>query len=469
VLYNSTAFIWFLAIVLSLYYILPKAHTKYLILTVSYVFYGWWNYKFLGLILGSTVVNYSVAILFNEQTQEKWRKYLLLFNLVFNIGLLGIFKYFNFFSQSLSEILSCIGLHRNYVPVNILLPLGISFFTFQTISYTIDVYNRKLSPEKDFIVFASFIAFFPKVVSGPIERAGDLMPQIRQKPPIHRGYLTEGIWLMLWGYFLKVFMADNLGNIVDSMYSNYKTISGADVIMCNYIYAYQIFGDFAGYSYIAIGVARLFGVTLNDNFRFPYFVKTPSEFWKNWHISLSSWLRDYLYIPLGGSRCSRILTYRNLFITMTLAGLWHGAAWHFILWGIYQGIMLISFNVFSKKASTISTMSLKSATQIFIMFNITCVGWMIFRTPNMEVFSAMINHIIFDFSKVTYRTFYWGISFLFFISVPFTILFSQFMHKKALSFPFKTSISRVSCYMVMIFLLLVMGNWGTNQFIYLQF
>lgn len=467
--FNSFFFIGFLIIVLAIYYLLPKAYTKYLIFFSSYFLYGWWDIKFLGLLFFSTIVNYLIAFIIQDHLSKVYRKYTFFGSLLFNICLLSIFKYFNFFSESLSDILNLIDLNHNFSFINIILPLGISFYTFQMISYTVDVYNNKIVPEKDFIVFASYISFFPKLVSGPIERADDLIPQLRQKQPVLRSCLTQGVWLMFWGYFLKVFMADNLGNIVDSIYSNYKTVSGVDVIIGNYAYAFQIFGDFAGYSYIAIGAAKLFGISLNENFRFPYFVKTPSEFWKNWHISLSSWLRDYLYIPLGGSRCSKILTYRNLFITMALAGLWHGAAWSFIFWGMYQGILLILFNYFSKKSTKASSTSKKSIISIFIMFNLTCVGWMIFRTPSMEVFNIMTSHIFFDFSKVTHKTFYWGMSFLLFISVPLCIQYFQFTNKSPLSLPFKTPITKASCCTVMIFLLLALGNWGTKGFIYSQF
>jgi len=335
----------------------------------------------------------------------------------------------------------------------------------------VDVFRRNFPPEKDFWVFAAYVSFFPKFIAGPIERAEHLIPQLRYKKlPDSKGF-TEGLWLILWGFFLKVFMADNIGTIVDAIYKEYQTVSGIDVIICHYAYAFQIFGDFAGYSYIAIGTAKLFGINLIDNFRFPYFIKSPSDFWRHWHISLSGWLRDYLFIPLGGSRGTRIFTYRNLLITMILAGLWHGAAWNFILWGLYQGVMLVLFSMLTKESSekTVPALSTKSAFRIFLMFNITAIGWMIFRTPNLEVLFRMINHIIFDFSRINYRTLYWaGIS-LVYVSIPLIIHFLQFQRNKANMIPFDTPIAKTLCCIVIIFLLLGMGNWGTKSFIYSQF
>jgi len=347
--------------------------------------------------------------------------------------------------------------------------VGLSFITFGMISYVVDVYKGKVLPEKDFVVFASYVLFFPKLLAGPIERAGDFFPQIRQKQPVTKDLVTEGLWLILWGYFLKVFVADNLSNVVDSIYSNYKSVSGADVVICSYAYAYQIFGDFAGYSYIAIGVSKLFGISLQDNFRFPYFVKSPSEFWRNWHISLSTWIRDYIYILLGGNRGSRILVYRNLLIATTLAGLWHGADWPYVLWGIYQGILLICFNLFSRKTAVASAFSMKTVAGVFLMFNLTCLGWMIFRTPDMDVLFTMMSHAFFDVAPLTPRTFYWGMCFLSFAGIPFVIQLLQFRNKSALAAPFRTPITGVLWCTTMVFLLLVLGNWGTKHFIYMQF
>ncbi len=468
-LFNSMTFICFLAIVLVFYYAVPRACTKYVILISSCVFYGWCDYRLLVLILCVTAVNYFVALLCNAQMPAIWRKYLLLFSLIFNIGLLCIFKYLNFFAESVSEVLPYLGLHISYKPMDIALPIGLSFITFGMISYVTDVYNGKLAPERDFVILASYVTFFPKLLAGPIERAVDFIPQTRHGPSVNRTNVLEGVWLILWGYFLKVFLADNLGTVVDSIYSNYKVLSGADVIICSYAYAYQIFGDFAGYSYIAIGVSKLLGISLNDNFRFPYFVRTPSEFWRNWHISLSSWIRDYLYIPLGGNRGSRILTYRNLLIAMTLAGLWHGAGWPFVLWGIYHGVVLICFNLLSGRPSVNSIASIKSVAQVFLMFNITCLGWLIFRAPNIDVLATMLSHLVFDFSRVTPKTLFWGLSFLFFAAIPFTIQFIQFRNGNVISAPFKTSLGGVLWCTTIVFLLLVMGNWGTKKFIYLQF
>lgn len=467
-------FIWFFIPILFLYYLLPAKATKPLLLISSYLFYAWWDWRFLGLIVFITVVNFYMTAALNKQTIEKRRNLLLLICIITSFSVLGVFKYFNFFIDSFVDLLSYAGFQSKYSYINIILPVGISFYTFQAVSYTIDVWKKDITPETDIIAFAIFIAFFPKLLAGPIERAGNFLPQIKEKKTPMHNTIGEALWLILWGFFLKVLIADNLCIYVDSIYDNYQTISGIDVILCHYAFAFQIFGDFAGYSYIAIGIAKLFGINLSENFRFPYFAKTPSEFWQNWHISLSNWFRDYLYIPLGGNKNSKIITLRNLMITMTVCGLWHGAAWHFVLWGTFHGIVLVLFRIFSTKSTkTIKSNSFRNMVQVFCMFHITCFGWMIFRTPNMKVFFTMIHKLLFDLTNFDtnfdIRTGYWGVNILFYISILVTIQLFQFVKKIPHSMPLQNPLLKPILSVTMVYLLLTLGNWGTKSFIYLLF
>jgi D-alanyl-lipoteichoic acid acyltransferase DltB (MBOAT superfamily) len=469
-LFNSMVFLWFLLAMLVLYYLLPRGVTKYLILAGSYVFYGWWDWRFLGLILATTAANYWVARAMDRARSGKFRDGLLVFSVIFNLSLLGVFKYFNFFAGSLTELLGTFGLTVRAIHLRVVLPVGISFYTFQAMSYTIDVYRRELASEKDFIAFAAFVSFFPQLVAGPIERAGHLLPQVvtRSIPTVSE--VREGVWLMLWGFFLKVFMADNLSAVVDSMYADLQGLSGVDVIVCHYAFAFQILGDFAGYSFIAIGVARLFGVTLNDNFLFPYFVKSPSEFWRNWHISLSTWLRDYLYIPLGGNRGSRAFVMRNLLLTMVLGGLWHGAAWHFVLWGFFQGAILVLFRLAgARHASARPDRPAVAVLKISAMFNLTCVGWMIFRTPDLATMGGMLKILMTQFAAVSPRTGYWIVQSAFFISVPLLIQVGQRLRAQPHALPIRNVHLRMLAGVLMVYLLMAAGDWGTKSFIYFQF
>jgi len=467
-LFNSSIFILFLAVTLAAYYLLPKKGTKYLLLAASYFFYGWWDWRFLGLIAASTVIDYFTAIGLGRSHFPRTRKHLLLISIAFNLSMLGVFKYFNFFADTLHTTLASFGLSISPAHLNVILPVGISFYTFQTMGYTIDVYRRNLQPEKHFISFATYVAFFPQLVAGPIERASHLLPQIREKRVVDKAGIYEGLWLMLWGYFLKIFMADNLSLIVDSIYSSSQAISGIDLIICHYAFAFQIFGDFAGYSYIAIGVAKLFGVNLNENFLFPYFVKTPSEFWRNWHISLSSWLRDYLYRPLGGNRVGTSLIYRNLMLTMILGGLWHGAAWHYVLWGVYQGLILVLFRLIPAGKGVSSARPVQ-IIRIFIMFNLTCLGWMIFRTPDLTTLANMINESFTSVVSHPAKTLYWSENTLFFIGLPFIIHLMQYLRKRPHVIPADNIYYKISICIILIYALLMYGNWSAKNFIYFQF
>jgi alginate O-acetyltransferase complex protein AlgI len=385
--FNSLQFVAFFLVVYALYRLLPHRAQNWMLVAASYFFYAAWDWRFLGLLIGSTVVDFFVGRYLGRTIEPGRRRLALVLSLAFNLGMLGFFKYFNFFASSLVAVFDALGWHLDPVTVNVILPIGISFYTFMTISYVIDVYRRDIEPTSNFIDFALFVSYFPHLVAGPILRAPLLLPQIARPRTISRSQIVEGLWLSGWGYFQKMFVADNLANLVGAVFGVGATPTGLDVLVAIYAFAFQIYGDFAGYSNIARGISKLMGIELNVNFLFPYFVISPQEFWRNWHISLSTWLRDYLYIPLGGNRGSRLATYRNLMITMALGGLWHGAAWTFVIWGVYQGLALVLGRTIQEWAGrsgvTLSRGLTWSRVALgVVMFHVTCYGWLIFRSES---------------------------------------------------------------------------------------
>ena len=329
----------------TLYRFLPWQQQNILLLVASYIFYAWWDVHFLLLIAIATVINYYCALQIHNASIDlgKHRDRLLWFSIGSNLAILGFFKYFNFFADTLTQALSGLGLPATALHLNIALPIGISFYTFRAMSYTIDVWRGKLPAETHFSYFALFLAFFPSLLAGPIDRAGDLLPQIAQRRSLNLEQTTRGLFLILYGLFKKVAIANGVAGSVTAIYQGTGTVSWLDVIAATLLYTIQIYCDFSGYSDMARGIAKLFGFELMVNFNLPYFSKEPSEFWRRWHISLSTWLRDYLYIPLGGNRKGNI--YANLMATMVLGGLWHGANWNFLLWGFYQGALLCGYRV----------------------------------------------------------------------------------------------------------------------------
>jgi len=395
-LFHTIKFFIFFLTVYTLYINLPLKWQNRMLLVASYIFYGSWDWRFLSLIVISTVVDYYCGQKIYAITEKKYRKKFLILSLITNLGLLGFFKYFNFFAGNFKNFALLFGWQVDIVTLNIILPVGISFYTFQTLSYTIDIYRGKLKPEKSFFDFALFVAFFPQLVAGPIERAKNLLPQIKSERFVNYPMIKEGLWLILYGLFLKIFVADNMAKIADHVFiGDSAALSGIECLFGVYAFAFQIFGDFAGYSSMAIGISKLMGIHLMTNFLYPYFVTNPSDFWKNWHISLSTWLRDYLYIPLGGNRNGENQTYRNLAITMFLGGLWHGAAWTFIVWGIYQGIILIIHRLMTTK---IKIPQIPLVFRLVGMFHITCFGWLIFRAQSLRQIGVIASNIFVNFN-----------------------------------------------------------------------
>ncbi len=384
-LFSELSFWGFFALVGLAYVLLPHKGQNRMLLVASYVFYGAWDWRFLSLILLSTFVDYIVGQRMAAEQVEARRKRLLWVSLGVNLGMLGIFKYLGFFVDSFTAMLAGIGYAADPLVLGIVLPVGISFYTFQTLSYTIDIHRRELKPTTDFLDFALFVAFFPQLVAGPIERAKNLLPNIAEPRVLSWDALRRGAVLCLIGLIKKIVIADGLAPGVDAVYAS-PDATRLDIVLATWAFAIQIYCDFSGYTDIARGVAKMLGFGLMRNFAQPYFAANPQEFWRRWHISLSTWLRDYLYISLGGNRGSRWATYRNLMATMTLGGLWHGAAWNFVLWGIYQGGLLAVHRALTgagKPSGEGAQRGLLAwlwrAVLIALFFQVVCYGWLLFR------------------------------------------------------------------------------------------
>jgi alginate O-acetyltransferase complex protein AlgI len=392
-LFNTIDFAIFLPIVFLLYWFITNKNLKFqnlLIVIASYVFYGWWDWRFLSLILFSTIIDYLVGRNLAKENDKTKRKVLLWTSILVNIGFLGFFKYYNFFLENFISAFSFFGTEIKANTLNIILPVGISFYTFQTLSYTIDVYKRKLEPTKDFIAFSAFVSFFPQLVAGPIERATHLLPQFYTKRTFDYSKAVDGMRQILWGLFKKIVIADNCAQYANLIFNNSADYSGSTLALGALFFTFQIYGDFSGYSDIAIGTSRLFGFDIMRNFNFPYFSRDIAEFWRRWHISLSTWFRDYLYIPLGGSRGGIWMKVRNIFVIFIVSGFWHGANWTFIVWGALNAIYFLPLLLTKNNRKNIDSIAhgrnlptLKEFFQIFLTFSLTVFGWIFFRAENI--------------------------------------------------------------------------------------
>ena len=365
-----------------------------LIVAASYVFYGWWDWRFLSLIIFSTVLDYSIGRKLKYEENQKTRKVLLWASIIVNLGFLGFFKYYNFFLENFITAFSFFGQEIKANSLNIILPVGISFYTFQTLSYTIDVYKKKLDPTEDLVAFSAFVCFFPQLVAGPIERATNLLPQFYKKRSFEYNKAVDGMRQILWGLFKKVVIADNCAEYANLIFNNYQDYNGSTLLLGAIFFTFQIYGDFSGYSDIAIGTSRLFGFNLMQNFATPYFSRDIAEFWRRWHISLSTWFRDYLYIPLGGSRGGTSMKVRNTFIIFLVSGLWHGANWTFIVWGALNALYFLPLLLLKRNRTNIGGVaegrmlpSFKELIQMGTTFLLTVLAWVFFRSESMA--SAM--------------------------------------------------------------------------------
>lgn len=409
-LFNSLEFAIFLPLVFFLYWFVFKKlyWQNFLIAFASYVFYGWWDWRFLSLILFSTVVDYSIGILLDVKKDQLSRKILLWTSILINLGLLGVFKYYNFFIDSLYDVNPGLQATLGFNTLEIILPVGISFYTFQTLSYTIDVYKRKIEPTRNFISFAAFVAFFPQLVAGPIERASNLLPQFYKPRKFEYSKGVDGMRQILWGLFKKIVIADNCALYANHIFENSGDMSGSTLFLGAVFFSFQIYGDFSGYSDIAIGTARLFGFNLMQNFAYPYFSRDIAEFWRRWHISLSTWFRDYLYIPLGGSRGGIWMKIRNTFIIFIVSGFWHGANWTFIVWGGLNALYFLPLLIAKRNRQNLGVVaensilpSLKELRQMGITFILTVIAWIFFRAENMghaiSYLRGMFSNSLFSF------------------------------------------------------------------------
>ncbi len=392
-LFNSLDFAIFLPIVFLLYWFVTQKNLKlqnFLIVLASYVFYGWWDWRFLSLIFFSTIVDFTVAKQLMKTDNTKRRKVLLWTSIGVNLGFLGFFKYYNFFLDNFVSAFSFFGNEIQASSLSIILPVGISFYTFQTLSYTIDVYKKNLKATDDFIAFAAFVSFFPQLVAGPIERATNLLPQFYKNRTFDHAKAVDGLKQILWGLFKKMVIADNCAEIANLIFNNSSEYSGSTLVLGALFFTFQIYGDFSGYSDIAIGTSRLFGFNLMRNFAFPYFSRDMAEFWRRWHISLSTWFRDYLYIPLGGSRGGTGMQVRNTFIIFIVSGFWHGANWTFIVWGALNALYFLPLLLLKRNRSNMEIVakgkllpSLKSLFQMGITFSLALLAWIFFRAENI--------------------------------------------------------------------------------------
>ena len=392
-LFNSIDFALFLPIVFVLYWFVTNRNLKLqnlLIVIASYIFYGWWDTQFLSLILFSTVVDYLVGVGLLKQENQTKRKILLWISIIVNLGFLGFFKYYNFFLDNFVTAFTFLGMPIKAGMLEIILPVGISFYTFQTMSYSIDVYRRKLVPTTDFVAFSAFVSFFPQLVAGPIERATHLLPQFYRKREFNYTLAVDGLRQILWGLFKKIVIADNCAEYANMIFNHSDSHSGSTLVLGALFFTFQIYGDFSGYSDIAIGTSRLFGFDLMRNFAFPYFSRDIAEFWRRWHISLSTWFRDYLYIPLGGSQGGMNMKIRNTFIIFIVSGFWHGANWTFIVWGFLNALYFLPLLLANKNRNNLEVVAMgkllpsaRDFLAILTTFGLTVFAWIFFRADNI--------------------------------------------------------------------------------------
>lgn len=465
-LFNSVEFALFLPIVFFVYWLLVKNSIKqqniWLLLS-SYFFYGWWDWRFLFLIFFSSMIDFLIGLKMEKTTHKSARKGLLLASVLVNIGLLSYFKYFNFFLESLDGAFTLLGQPLDVSRLNIILPVGISFYTFQTLSYTIDIYRREISPTKDIIAFFSFVSFFPQLVAGPIERASHLLPQFLRKRSFSYANISAGGKMMLWGLFMKVAVADRLSVYIDDVYGGIDQQAWLTLVVAHIFFAFQIYCDFAGYSLIAIGCAKIFDFELMENFRRPYFATSFKSFWSRWHISLSTWFRDYVYIPLGGSRRGSFQSGVNLLLTFVISGFWHGANWTFIIWGALNGFFL----VFEKR---LPNLHLHKVVSGLIVFSLVCFSWIFFRAPSVSDAFSIANRVI------TFQGsgFYFGDKgiFLFGLMGLAILLIHDYITEFKPDIQLihhRSAIVRFATILFLMFYITSFGVFDNSQFIYFQF
>lgn len=476
-LFNTISYALFLPIVLVLYWFVPRnlKFQNILLLAASYFFYACWDYRFLFLLVFSTGLDYFTAIKISSASNSSHRRFWLWLSIVINLGFLGIFKYYNFFIDSFSKSLSSFGIEGSLWTLNIILPVGISFYTFHGLSYIIDVYKDRIKPERNFIDYGVFVSFFPLLVAGPIERATHLLPQIKKKRIFSDTVFKDGLRQILWGLFKKVVIADGCATYVNVVFEHPNDYSGSTLVLAALLFAFQIYGDFSGYSDIALGSARLFGIDLLKNFAFPYFSRDIAEFWRRWHISLSSWFKDYVYIPLGGSKGSLLRQIRNIFIIFLLSGFWHGANWTFVVWGLINALYFLPLFIFKRNRANIEIVAsksffptLKEVLQMALTFGLTTFAWIFFRANTVEDAFSIIADIftVSFFSKPEIHPKTTVILIVIFLLIEW--LGRRNGYAIAKMFQGQPQLIRWTFYYLIVFAILYFSE-GERQFIYFQF
>lgn len=475
-LFTSAEFLVFLPVVFGLYWMLSRRlqWQNALIVAASYLFYGWWDWRFLVLIAFTSLCSYVFGLLISKSLSEdknrKARWYNVL-NIVINIAILALFKYHNFFVESLVSLFPRIGAEK--LLLNLILPVGISFYTFQALSYTIDVYRQKIEPTRDVVQFFAYVSFFPQLVAGPIERATQLLPQFGKQKQFDYALAVDGIRQMLWGFFKKIVVADNCAVFVDNIWGDYAGQHGSTLLVAAFLFSIQIYCDFSGYSDIAIGCAKLFGIRLMRNFNIPYFSRDIAEFWRRWHISLTTWFRDYIYIPLGGSRVSKAKVVRNTLIIFLVSGLWHGANWTFVAWGAYHAVLFLPLILLGKNRKYTNVVaenrllpSIKELGQMLLTFLLAMIGWVLFRSETIgqawDFLRGMFSRTLFTVPSIPLRT-------LLFVAIMLVVEWVQ--RKKEHGFVMngvKSSVLRYACYLAVLVVIFGFGVFN-ETFIYFQF
>lgn len=481
-LFNSVEFLVFLPLVFFFYWFVFNRNLKLqnlFIVVVSYLFYGWWDIRFLLLIAFTSLCSWLSGIWIekirsktgDEGVTKRKCQWVAGGNIVLNLAILGFFKYYNFFVDSFVYVFSSIGITLHVSTLSIILPVGISFYTFQALSYTIDVYKRKLEPTQDIIAFFAFVSFFPQLVAGPIERATNLLTQFYKPRSVEYNEMVDGVRQMLWGFFKKIVIADNCAVAVNDIFGNYENYPASALVMGAVLFAFQIYGDFSGYSDIAIGTAKLFGIRLMQNFRYPYFSLNVIDFWRRWHISLNTWFVDYVYIPLGGSRKGTVVYVRNIFIVFLLSGLWHGANWTFVMWGLYHGILMVSLFLMKKYCSYYP--SFHSSVSIPVTFVFVVLGWIFFRAETLpmavDYLSDLCSVSLFSIPKISGINNVYALVSMFFIV--FMLLVEWLNRDKLFGLDLKNvkkTYIRYGLYGMVLFSIYFFGN-NSSDFIYFQF
>ena len=473
-LFNSLEFALFLPIVFILYWFVFQNKIKYqniLLVIASYTFYGWWDWRFLSLIIFSSSIDFYIGKELGVAKGLTKRKLLLFSSIIINLGFLGFFKYYNFFIESFVETFKLFGYKFNLHTIQIILPVGISFYTFQTLSYSIDVYRNKLKPTNDIISFFAFVSFFPQLVAGPIERATHLLPQFYKKRKFPYEYAKSGIQLIVWGLYKKMVIADNAAIIVDGIFNSHQTQSSSSLALGAVLFSFQIYGDFSGYSDIAIGTSRLFGFDLMANFKFPYLSKNIGEFWKRWHISLSSWFRDYVYFTLGGSKVKLQIAIRNVFIVFLISGFWHGANWTFIVWGLIHALLYIPLFISNKTQKNKNNIPRRYQNFIKIVstFAIVTIAWVFFRADNVMDAFFYLKNIIFNVKGGSFFLSTSKYKLITLISVLSILLMLLVEYQNQIQHKFEVHLNKYKLVMLCLIIVLFGAFKNHSNFIYFQF